>query len=63
MYKVRFLGTVVVLLAVSLVLGAAKKRDDETKKEDKKPSWDLSAPPGTWDTVAIDTTVDESARS
>jgi len=56
MRMVKVLGTVVLLLAVSLALGAAKKKDEDGKKEDKKPAWDVSTPPGNWDPVTIDTT-------
>src|SRR5512132_1718634 len=53
-------GSAVVLLAVLTTAAAAdaKKTKGKPAAEEKKeaPKWDVSAPPGEWSDVAIDTT-------
>ena len=52
MYR-KMLGWLIVgLLVVSLPFAAAGKKD----KDDEEAEWDVSNPPGKWETVSIDTT-------
>ena len=50
----------VLLGTCALVLGApaeaAAPRKEDKKKDDQEAKWDVSAPPGPWTTVPIDTT-------